>query len=314
MDAASGRKWFAEREPPPPRSQRHPPPLRTEQKVLAVQYSSIIITAGAEVTLSCDKMRDDHVNCGATDWLFVDSEGTAPVKLFVKGKLDISRISKYNADRLCLATNCSLVIREVTDEDAGRYDCRQFDLTNQTDKDHVVYLSVVNVTEQKRSDEVTLSCSVSTYRRYGITVKWLFMNMDGTENTTELKTSQSYRSANVSFSKSHFVLKMKNYSSLTCKVNDGYKEEKFSFIPPSSGKNEPAPGNKVMTTDWWWYIRLVVGFASIVILVVILIRWRRNKIQGGDVAVAFSTVEAPSSSSGPSADPSSLYANVTFIQ
>ncbi|XP_062267590.1 uncharacterized protein LOC133973632 isoform X3 [Platichthys flesus] len=283
--------------------------------VLAVQYSSIIITAGAEVTLSCDKMRDDHVNCGATDWLFVDSEGTAPVKLFVKGKLDISRISKYNADRLCLATNCSLVIREVTDEDAGRYDCRQFDLTNQTDKDHVVYLSVVNVTEQKRSDEVTLSCSVSTYRRYGITVKWLFMNMDGTENTTELKTSQSYRSANVSFSKSHFVLKMKNYSSLTCKVNDGYKEEKFSFIPPSSeGKNEPAPGNKVMTTDWWWYIRLVVGFASIVILVVILIRWRRNKIQGGDVAVAFSTVEAPSSSSGPSADPSSLYANVTFIQ
>ena len=38
------------------------------------------------------------------------------------------------------------------------------------------------------------------------------------------------------------------------------------------------------------------------------------QIQGGDVAVAFSTVEAPSSSTGPSADPSSLYANVTFIQ
>ncbi|CAB1423998.1 unnamed protein product [Pleuronectes platessa] len=176
---------------------------------------------------------------------------------------------------------------------------------------------------------------------------------------------------------------MKNYSSLTCKVKHGYKEEKFSFIPPSSGKNEPAPGNNEMTTDWWPYSALVVGFATIVILVVILIRWRRNKatdtqmnadenrtfsveetrgfdepdsslceadssvpvvsgnktqthkhtvdpaedvayasishspystaqIQGGDDAVTYSTVKAPSSSPGPSADPSSLYATVTL--
>ncbi|XP_034435918.1 uncharacterized protein LOC117758389 isoform X6 [Hippoglossus hippoglossus] len=179
---------------------------------------------------------------------------------------------------------------------------------------------------------------------------------------------------------------MKNYSSLTCKVKCGYKEEKFAFIPPSSeGKKKPAPGNNEMTTAWWWYIALAVGFATIVIMVVILIRWRRNKaidtqinadenitfsaeetkgfdepdsslceanssvpvdsgnktqtdkntvdpaddvayasishspysavqIQGGDDAVIYSTVEAPSSSTGPSADPSSLYANVTIIQ
>ncbi|XP_062266985.1 uncharacterized protein LOC133973254 isoform X2 [Platichthys flesus] len=282
--------------------------------VLTVQSSSIIIRAGAEVTLPCDKMRDDHVNCGATTWIFSDSEGTRTVNLFVNRQLDTSVISKSKADRLRLAANCSLVIREVTAEDAGQYVCRQSDLTTQTYEDHVVTLSVVNVTEQKRSDEVTLSCSVSPYRGCDLTVKWLFMNKDVTENNKDLKTSQSICSANVSFSKSHFDHKMKNYSSLTCEVNDGDKEEKFSFIPPSSGKNEPAPGNNEMTTDWWWYIRLVVGFASIVILVVILIRWRRNKIQGGDVAVAFSTVEAPSSSTGPSADPSSLYANVTFIQ
>ncbi|XP_062266718.1 uncharacterized protein LOC133973089 isoform X2 [Platichthys flesus] len=282
--------------------------------VLAVQYSYIIIRAGAEVTLSCDKMRDDHVNCGATTWLFVDSEGTRTVELFVNRQLHTSVISKSKADRLRLAANCSLVIREVTAEDAGLYDCRQSNLTTQTPEDHNVYLSVVNVTEQKRSDEVTLSCSVSTCRSCVLTVKWLFMNKDVTENNKDLKTSQSNCSANVSFSKSHFDHEMKNYRSLTCEVKHFDKEEKFSFIPPSSGKNEPAPGNNEMTTDWWWYIRLVVGFASIMVLVVILIRWRRNKIQGGDVAVAFSTVEAPSSSTGPSADPSSLYANVTFIQ
>ncbi|XP_053301549.1 uncharacterized protein LOC128460397 isoform X5 [Pleuronectes platessa] len=282
--------------------------------VLDAQFSYIIIRAGAEVTLSCGHVREDHVNCGATEWLFSDSEGTRTVKLFVNRQLDTSEISKSKADRLRLAANCSLVIREVTAEDAGQYTCRQFNLTTQPYEDHQVYFSVVNVTEQKRSDEVTLSCSVSTCRICDLTVKWLFMNKDVTENNKDLKTSQSSSSATVSFSKSHFVNSMKNYSSLTCKVNDGYNEEKFSFIPPSSGKNEPGPGNKEMTTDWWWYIRLVVGFVTIVILVVSLIRWRRNKIQGGDVAVAFSTVEAPSSSTGPSADPSSLYANVTFIQ
>ncbi|XP_062267586.1 uncharacterized protein LOC133973631 [Platichthys flesus] len=353
--------------------------------VLAVQYSSIIIRAGAEVTLSCDKMRDDHVNCGATEWLFVDSEGTR-TDLFVNRQLDTSVISKSKADRLRLAANCSLVIREVTAEDAGQYTCRQSDLTTQTHEDHYVYLSVVNVTEQKRSDEVTLSCSVSTCRSCVLTVKWLFMNMDVTENNKDLKTSQSSCTANVSFSKSHFDHKMKNYSSLTCEVKHFNKEEKFSFIPPSSeGKNEPAPGNKEMTTDWWLYIAPVVGFATIVILVVILIRWRRNKatdtqmkadenrtfsveetrgfdepdsslceanssvpvvsgnktqthkhtvdpaedvayasishsphstaqIQGGDDAVTYSTVKAPSSSTGPSADPSSLYDTVKFNQ
>ncbi|CAB1428624.1 unnamed protein product [Pleuronectes platessa] len=200
---------------------------------LAAQFSSIIIRAGAEVTLSCDN---------------------------------------------------------VTAEDAGRYVCRQFDLTTRTDEDHLFFMSVVNVTEQKRSDEVTLSCSVSPCRFCVLTVKWLFMNKDVTENNKDLKTSQSSSSAS------------------------GDKEEKFSFIPPSSeGKNEPGPGNNEMTTDWWRYIHPVVVFATLIILVVSLIRWRRNKIQGGDVAVAFSTVEAPSSSTGPSADPSSLYANFFLL-
>ncbi|XP_047194174.1 uncharacterized protein LOC124851042 isoform X2 [Hippoglossus stenolepis] len=277
--------------------------------VLAAQDSFIIVRAGAEVTLPCDNVRDDHVNCGATSWFFSDSKWTRSIDLFVNRQLNTSLISKSKADRLRLAANCSLVIREVTAEDAGQYNCIQSDLTTQPYKDHVVFISVVNVTEQKRTDEVTLSCSVSTYRRCGLTVKWLYMNKDVSEDNTELKTSQSSCSANVSFNKSHSVYKMKNYSSLTCKVRDRYKEEKFAFIPPSSGKKKPAPG-----TDWWWYIRLVVGFATIVIMVVILIRWRRNKFQGGDDAVTFSTVEAHSSSTGPSADPSSLYANVTIIQ
>ncbi|XP_060939263.1 uncharacterized protein LOC133015981 [Limanda limanda] len=278
--------------------------------VLAAQDSYIIVRAGAEVTLPCDSVTDDHVNCGATDWSFTYSVWTGEVNLFVNRQLDTSEISKSKADRLRLAANCSLVIREVTAEDAGKYKCRQFDLTTQTHEDHLFFISVVNVsrsspvTEHNRTDEVLLSCFL-TPSIICTGVKWLYMNLDVTKNNTDLKTSQSHCSANVSFSKD----KIKNYSLLTCKVGVIYNEGTFSFIPPSS-----AAGNNEMTTDWWWYIRLVVGFAAIVILVVILIRWRRNKIQGGDAAVAFSTVDAPSSSTGPSADPSSLYANVTFIQ
>ncbi|XP_062252446.1 uncharacterized protein LOC133961378 isoform X2 [Platichthys flesus] len=276
---------------------------------LATPSSSIIIRAGAEATLPCDKVRDDHVNCGAATWLFTYSVWTGAVNLFVNRQLDTSEISKSKADRLRLAADCSLVIREVTAEDAGRYECRQFDLKTQTHEVHRVLISVVNVTEHSRTDEVTLSCFLSP-SVICTEVKWLYMNLDVTENNTDLKTSQSYCSANVSFSK----YKIKNYSSLTCKVKDFHTEGTFSFISPSSAKNKPAAGNNEMTTDWWWYIRLVVGFAAMVTLVVILIGWRRNKIQGGDVAVAFSTVEAPSSSTGPSADPSSLYSNITFIQ
>ncbi|XP_053278457.1 uncharacterized protein LOC128439945 [Pleuronectes platessa] len=264
---------------------------------LAEQYSTIIIRAGAEVTLPCPNVRDDYVNCGATDWFFVDSERTRSARLFVKGQLIASVISKSKADRLRLAANCALVIREVRAEDAGDYICRQFDQTNEQSW---FFFSVVNVTEQERTDEVMLTCSVSTCRGGLLTVKWLFMNMDVDENNKELRTSQSRHSATVSFSKSHSVYKIKNYGSLTCKVKDGYTEETFAFILPSS--------------DWWWYIYLVVGCATLVTLVGILIKWRRNKIQARDDAVAYSTGEGPSSSTGHSADPSNLNANVTIIQ
>ena len=111
---------------------------------LAAQHSFIIIRAGAEVTLPCDQVRDDHVNCGATTWSFSVSQSTRSVKLFVNRQLDTSVISRSKADRLRLAANCSLVIREVTAEDAGRYICRQFDQTGRQYKDHNVYFSVVN--------------------------------------------------------------------------------------------------------------------------------------------------------------------------
>ncbi|KAK1889275.1 Kit ligand [Dissostichus eleginoides] len=52
--------------------------------------------------------------------------------------------------------------KEVTEEDAGLYYCRQFRSGEQQDPDSGVYLSVVTMTEHQDNDEVTLDCSVST--------------------------------------------------------------------------------------------------------------------------------------------------------
>ncbi|XP_069371405.1 uncharacterized protein [Paralichthys olivaceus] len=264
----------------PPSSEGKNKEKTTTPGAPAAQYSFIIVRAGAEVILPCEPVTEDHVNCGATTWFFRESEETRDVNLVHYGQLNTSVISKSKADRIRLAANCSLVIREVTVEHAGFYFCRKSDRTGQIETDHVFYLSVVTMTEQKRSDEVTLSCSVSTYEACR-EVKWLFMNKDVDEDNKDLKTSQSGCSATVSFSKSSLVHTTKDDNLFKCKVNDGHKEEEFAFIPPSSeGKNKTAPGNKEKTTtpgDWWRYIRLAVGLATIVILVVIVVRWRRNK-------------------------------------
>ncbi|XP_069371387.1 obscurin isoform X3 [Paralichthys olivaceus] len=323
----------------PPSSEGKNKEKTTTPGALTAQYSFIIVRAGAEVILPCEPVTEDHVNCGATIWFFRESERAEAVNLVLDGQLDTSVISKSKADRIRLAANCSLVIREVTVEDVGVYVCRKSDQTKQIQTDHVLYLSVVTMTEQKRSDEVTLSCSVTTFDACS-EVKWLFMNKDVDEDNKDLKTSQSGCSATVSFSKSSFVHTTKDDNLFKCKVKDGDKEEELAFIPPSSeGKNKEkttTPG------DWWRYIALAVGLATIVILVVIVVRWRRNKgnktqtdentvdppddvayasishstnsaaqIRGGDDAVTYSTVKAPSSTTGPSADPS-LYATITF--
>lgn len=60
--------------------------------------------------------------------------------LFEHGQ--ISKAAKTKSDRLRMATNCSLLIRRVTDKDAGRYFCRQFAAGRQQKPDAEVILSV----------------------------------------------------------------------------------------------------------------------------------------------------------------------------
>ncbi|XP_040921014.1 uncharacterized protein LOC121200036 [Toxotes jaculatrix] len=314
---------------------------------LTEQHSpSFIIRHGGEITLPCENVTDDEDDCDDTDWVFNCSEQTSAVVLVRSGQTDNSEISKSKSDRLSVAGNCALVIKNVTVKDVGCYTCRE--PGEQESPGARVHLSVINITEQRSTDKVTLSCSVSTHGNCGHTVMWLFGGKDVDKDNNDLKTSQSECSANVSFTTSHFIYKSQNYELLKCAVKDGYsgKEQQFPFSPPSSGKNKRAPGNKETRTnpeDWWWYIIPAVGLTALLITAVALVRWRKNKgdktqtdenmadpedgisyasishtkmtnsevrIRGGDYAVTYSTVKVPSSSAGDSTDPCNLYAAI----
>uniref|UniRef100_A0A3Q3QVM2 Ig-like domain-containing protein n=1 Tax=Monopterus albus TaxID=43700 RepID=A0A3Q3QVM2_MONAL len=100
------------------------------------------VRAGDEVTLSCENMLGTLDRCDSTVWLFSGSRFTAAVELIKLGRIGEEARSK--SDRLSVTESCSLVIKKVTAEDAGRYICRQLDTSRrQQHQDSVVFLSVV---------------------------------------------------------------------------------------------------------------------------------------------------------------------------
>ncbi|KAK9531856.1 hypothetical protein VZT92_011257 [Zoarces viviparus] len=140
-------------------------------RAAATQYPSFTVRDGDEVTLPYKNVTRDQDECNSTTWLFTGS-GNTVVPLFEYGKID--EAAKDKSDRLSVSENCSLIIKNVTDEDAGQYICRLFRSGQEEHQgEDMFHLFVVNMTEQKSNDEVMLSCSVWTHRECRHTVKWL---------------------------------------------------------------------------------------------------------------------------------------------
>ncbi|XP_039638027.1 uncharacterized protein LOC120546854 [Perca fluviatilis] len=214
---------------------------------------SSTVRDGDEVTLSCENVRDDQNNCDGTTWTFSYLRNTA-VELVRLGQIGAN--SKTKSDRLSVRENCSLVIKNVTDEDVGSYYCQQYNKTEQHQgQDSQVYLSVVTMTEEKNDDIVTLNCSVSTYERCKHTVKWLYEGKDVAKDHPNIETLQSDCYTTVKWqdpvdSVDPGLIYKPRSNLLKCEVTDGYTEEVqlFPFIPPHSSREKPAADATTTTT------------------------------------------------------------------
>ncbi|XP_031697290.1 uncharacterized protein LOC116379475 isoform X2 [Anarrhichthys ocellatus] len=265
--------------------------LLLEFTVTGQTSSSLITRAGDDVTLPCNKEIKHQDKCNGTVWLFSRS-GESAAELIKLGVINNNVITKDKSNRLGLTADCSLVIRNVTAADFSRYTCRQYKAGKQQGHDAPVVLSVINMEEQTFNDTVFLSCSVLTHTGCKHTVKWLY---EGNENDVE--TSQSDCSATVIFKTLHPNQKSKYYELLKCNVTDRQTGNTLlcKAGPQSSFENTverndtPSANNDPPTTAGWWRF-IILGLATLVMIVVAVYVWKRtkgNKTQMDVNAVSF---------------------------
>lgn len=96
-----------------------------------------LISAG-EITFTCENLIKNQQRCINTTWAFVNNPSST-VELVTLGQ-----IQSHKPGRLSLSENCSLTVKNLTDEDAGFYICQQFNSSGvQISQDAAVDLSVV---------------------------------------------------------------------------------------------------------------------------------------------------------------------------
>jgi len=100
----------------------------------------VFISSGVDVRLSCNKTLSD---CKSTTWIYSFNHST--VELI---NLGIKNNDTKRHERLSLESDCSLNIKNVTEEDYGAYTCQQWiDMNGGYQKqgnDRHIYLHVLH--------------------------------------------------------------------------------------------------------------------------------------------------------------------------
>ncbi|XP_029984948.1 uncharacterized protein LOC115415497 isoform X3 [Sphaeramia orbicularis] len=107
-----------------------------------VTEENVFVRNGSDATLPCGNVMDGQHECNGTTWNFVRKE-TAE-ELVGHGKIK----PEFQSDRLAVTADCSLLIKNVTKEDANQYTCQQYRYNpikgvHRYGGDAKVYLSVV---------------------------------------------------------------------------------------------------------------------------------------------------------------------------
>ncbi|XP_032440383.1 uncharacterized protein LOC116733685 isoform X2 [Xiphophorus hellerii] len=284
--------------------------------------SSVIVRGGDEVLLACENMMGP-TKCLRIHWLFNKLSQGSALALVKFGQTNQTQAAREKADRLRVSSNCSLIIQKVSAVDVGTYYCQQVQTTDQKEIIHTVALSLVNITEQKDDEEVTLNCSVIPNDPCKHNVKWLYQGQSIDKHNTNLGTKDSVCAAEVTFKSSHYVYELGRYNSLQCAVEEsgGRKQQRFPFraeTPEKKNKRsedneaEQPSGNKTRVNSPPAAPQsasevnqdpdkpdATISYASI------NLPKNNNQVWGSDAAVTYSAVRI-----GESPDPSHLYASV----
>ncbi|XP_030260133.1 uncharacterized protein LOC115573508 isoform X1 [Sparus aurata] len=223
--------------------------------------------AGPDAILSCGRASHHDQSCYSVSWLY-DKKHQSFTTLS-KGKV---KMDSVRAVRLSLDTSCSLIIKNITAEDAGRYICRQGEDAR---TDISTYLSVLTVSpsppdaDPKRDGEVTLECSLFRHTDLHhcpqISIRW----MDETR-TVLLGEGEGYRQTQCS-------------SSLTVKLQSGHNrrytcqlvDEKNNvgieadYTPVLTGDDQSDTPGPDHSPDLQTYI--IIGAVGGVVVVVVVI-------------------------------------------
>lgn len=250
--------------------------------------SSVIVRAGGEVTLPCENVIRDQVECDSTDWIFSHH---GKIEDLVKSGRICGESAKDKSKRLKVTENCSLVITEVTAADGGRYDCQQIKSGQQHAEDALVYLSAVEMTEDKVDDEVRFSCSVPAHELTHA-VKCLFEDPSVAEDGGGEGTPSSSCTATVPASR--LEQRPKYRESFKCEVTESLFQSVQQFTFSSSGEDTTAaavtrraenssdwrtdvavPGQTPQ--NWWLYVGVAVGLAALLTTSVAVATWKRRE-------------------------------------
>ncbi|MEQ2235023.1 hypothetical protein ILYODFUR_037390, partial [Ilyodon furcidens] len=226
--------------------------------------------AGDDAVLPCKRPSSYH-SCSSANWLYTRAEDMVSQHEVQKGNVVQS---SSRASRLSVDNSCSLIINNITAEDAGRYRCQLWDEGSfNTD----VYLNMMSISpsspeaDPTKDGDVTLHCSLVRYRSLGLCPEnsLLWVDETGTGLTGE-GVGFKFRQTGCD---SYLTVKLQSSSNrrYSCQFVEGNTVKIEAHYPSVL---EDVPVNTIIII-----LGAVIGVLLILVLVAVFIKLRKTRVK-----------------------------------